>query len=109
MIEPIYILIAFGVGFYIGKMYVVYRLRKIIAKFTDAVDKESLVEVYKLKTETISGSLFLYDELGEFICQGKTLAELAELANKYNGIKYAAVMHNDKVVVFIDGVIKDTV
>jgi len=105
----IYILFAFIVGFYVGRMYVLYQLRSIISKFTVAVDKESLVEVYKLKTETISGSLFLYDELGEFICQGKTLAELAELADKYNGIKYAAVMHNDKIVVFIDGVVKDTV
>ena len=31
------------------------------------------------------------------------------MADKYSGIKYAAVMHEEKIVIFMDGVVKETV
>jgi len=109
MIELIYVVVAFGAGFWIGKMYVLYTLRKIIAKFIVTIDNEVDASVHKLRTEATPDSILLYNEQGGFVCQGKTIDELAALADKQNGIKYAAVMHDEKIVLFIDGVVKEAV
>ena len=44
-----------------------------------------------------------------FICQAKTLEELATLSLKYENVKYAAVLHGDNVVAFVNGEVKVTI
>jgi hypothetical protein len=52
--------------------------------------------------------MYLYEyEANTFICQGKTLGELARLAQKYKNIKYAIVQHNEEMLVFVDGDVKE--
>jgi hypothetical protein len=103
--------VVFLIGFVLGELYLSFRIRKVLEDMIDdSVDEEETrVEVFKLKTDTTPDSILLYDEQGLFICQGKTIEELAVMADKYSGIKYAAVMHNEKIVMFIDGIVKETV
>jgi hypothetical protein len=52
--------------------------------------------------------MYLYEyEANTFICQGKTLGELAKLAQKYKNIQYAIVEHNKEMLVFVDGSVKE--
>ena len=103
--------IVFLVGFVIGELYLAFRIRKVLEDMIEESydEEEDSVEVFKLKTEIASDSILLYDEQGLFICQGKTIEELAVMADKYSGIKYAAVLHDAKIVMFMDGVVKETV
>ena len=102
--------VIFLIGFVLGELYLAFRIRKILEDMIEeSYDEEVQVEVFKLKTEMSSDSILLYDEQGLFICQGKTIEELAVMADKYSGIKYAAVMHNEKVVMFMNGIVKETV
>jgi hypothetical protein len=57
--------------------------------------------------EKSNNILYLYNREDEtFVCQGSSLEELAVLAKEYKNIKYAAVLHDDDVVAFVDGKIK---
>jgi hypothetical protein len=103
--------IVFLIGFALGELYLAFRIRKILEDMIEESydEEETTVEVFKLKTDITPDSILLYDEQGLFICQGKTIEELAVMADKYSGIKYAAVMHDAKIVMFMDGVVKETV
>jgi len=103
--------IVFLIGFVLGELYLGFRIRKVLEDMIEESydEEETRVEVFKLKTEMSSDSILLYDEQGLFICQGKTIEELAVMADKYSGIKYAAVMHNEKIVMFMNGIVKETV
>lgn len=104
--------VVFLIGFVVGELYIGFRLRKVLEDMIEKSiedEEETLVELFKLKTEINADSILLYDEEGLFICQGKTIEELAVLAEKYSGIKYAAVMHEEKIVIFMDGVVKETI
>lgn len=103
--------IVFLIGFVIGELYLSFRIRKVLEDMIEDSyeEEEETVEVFKLKTEIESDSILLYDEQGVFICQSKTIEELAVMADKYSGIKYAAVLHDAKIVMFMDGEVKETV
>ena len=60
-------------------------------------------QVHKLKVEKHGEMLYLFDNKDEFICQGSSVQELANLAKKYKNIVYAAVMFDNKVFAFKDG------
>jgi hypothetical protein len=46
----------------------------------------------------------LYDrETNDFICQGNSLEQLAQLSKEYKKIEYASVKHGDYFVAFIEG------
>jgi hypothetical protein len=103
--------VVFLIGFVIGELYLAFRIRKVLENMVDDSMEEAAsatVEVYKLKTEVTPDSILLYDEANAFICQGKTIEELAKLALEYSGIKYAAVMHNGSMFTFFDGTVKET-
>jgi len=52
----------------------------------------------------------LYDrETNDFICQGKSLQQLAELSRKYKKIEYASVKHGEHFVAFIEGKVTEEV
>ena len=52
--------------------------------------------------------MYLYEyEANTFVCQGKTLDELASLAQKYKNIKYAIVLHDEEMLMFVDGNVKE--
>ena len=116
MLEILILLVVFGVGFYVGESVFAYRIRHLIYK--EAKNRGIIIgnpdieddkpSIAKLFIEKANDMMYLYEyEANIFICQGKTIDELASLAQKYNNIKYAVVQHNDDMLMFVDGVVKE--
>jgi hypothetical protein len=52
----------------------------------------------------------LYDcDTNDFICQGNSLEQLAQLSREYKKIEYATVKHGEYFVAFIEGKVTDKV
>ena len=92
-----------------------YRLRHLVYKEAKRVGllKEIEIEledtpiVEQLYVEKSNDMLYLYNrEDTSFLCQAKSLDDLAILAKKYNNIKYAAVMLGEEIYAFVDGKVK---
>lgn len=117
----ILILICVGYFFYnLGIAVTSYRLRDLIYKeakargLTTKADTDLFEDtsptIFKLWVERSQDILYLYDyDENTFVCQAKTVEELAKLALEYKNIKYAAVIMDDKPLVFVDGVVKTDV
>jgi hypothetical protein len=69
------------------------------------LEEEPIVE--QLYIEKTNDILYLYSQEDKtFLCQAKTVDELATLAKKYNNVKYAAVMIGEEIYAFVDGKVK---
>jgi hypothetical protein len=105
-------------GYTIGETIALIRFRKLLIKIaqTQGIDLEKEMEkalldpesedkadVEDLKVEAIQNTLYLYYQNDEFVCQGSSLDELAELAKKYKNIEWATVVHDKEVYMFMDG------
>lgn len=108
--ELVSYIIVFLLGFFLGIMYLGLRVRNLLNECIDEIAKEdSAGTVYKLKTELMNDTLFLYDNANNFVCQGSTIEELAKLSKEIKNINYAAVLHGDKIVVFTNGEVVENV
>jgi len=106
----------FWLGYQVGTLVTSYRLRYLIHKEAkrlglDTSNDIRIVEeadpiVVQLIVEKANDTLYLYDKDNSFICQGKSLDELARLAKQYKNIKYAAVLHDSDTYGFVDGTVK---
>lgn len=120
MLELIVIGIVFYIGYQTGMSVFAYRIRHLLyneaknrgmdidAKLLDL--DEVKPNVAKLFVEKANDMFYLYEyEDNTFICQANTLDELASLAQRYKNIKYAVVLHDDNMLMFVDGTVKDKV
>jgi hypothetical protein len=115
MIEILILLVVFGVGFFMGEASLAWRIRDIVYKEAKAqginIDADLIdnkPNVAKLFIEKSNNTMYLYDyEANTFLCQGKSIDELASLAQKYNNIKYAVVADGDDMLMFVDGAVKE--
>jgi hypothetical protein len=114
MLEILILLVVFCVGFYVGESLFAYRIRHLIYK--EAKERGILIDlneddkpnISKLFIEQANDMMYLYEyEANTFVCQAKTIGELASLAQKYNNIKYAVVQHDDDMLMFVDGNVKE--
>ena len=116
MIDLIIIAFVFYVGYNIGQMVLSWQLRDLIVKeakkegfkidseYNIIEDPDDKPNVFQLFVEKSNDILYLYDrDKNNFICQAKTMEELASLSLKYKNIKYAAVLHGNDVVAFVNG------
>lgn len=114
MIDILLYIFFIWLGYQIGTSWTMFQLSRIFVKLkTNGIKMENVIEVDTKVRECIveefNETLYLYDNKhNEFICQGKNMEELAELALKYKKVAYAAVLYNDKVYSFIDGKIQNT-
>lgn len=105
-----YLLGAFLLGMVIMERVVLYRLKKALEEvgvsFDDSESQTS--EINRFFIESSNDLLYLYEFVThKFICQGKLLAELAELSNKYNNAEIACVTNYDEEIIwFINGKVK---
>lgn len=116
MFEFLILVIVAVIGYHIGAAVMSYQLRYLIHKEarrlgldnSDDIDvfEEADPEVSQLVVEKTNDTLYLYDINHSFICQGKTIDELAKLAKQYKNIKYAAVLHDEYTYGFVDGTVK---
>ena len=104
------------VGFVIGEGVTLYKLRHFIMEaakdhgitiIDDEESEDKLIHDIKLHTEKINDMLYLYTHADHnFICQAKTLDELAILSKEYKNITKAVVVHEESEIMFIDGLVK---
>jgi hypothetical protein len=115
MLEIIILGFVFWIGYEAGMGVTAYRLRHLVYKEAKRVGllKEIEIEledtpiVEQLYVEKSNDMLYLYNrEDTSFLCQAKSLDDLAILAKKYNNIKYAAVMLGEEIYAFVDGKVK---
>jgi len=116
MLEIIILGLVFWIGYEVGIAITAYRLRHLVYKEarriglvkeidTDLEEETTIVE--QLYIEKTNDVLYLYNrEDKTFLCQAKSLDDLAILAKKYNNVKYAAVMIGEEIYAFIDGKVK---
>lgn len=118
--EIILLLLSGFIGYIIGYSSVVWKLRNFIKdaameeglKVNDdfTVAKKETNAVRKLEIDQVGDILYLYDrESRDFICQGKTVEELAKFSKDYNNIGLAAVIHKNKVFMFVNGLSREYV
>jgi hypothetical protein len=107
-------------GYWIGSLITAYRFKREIEKFAKEqnVDltqelQEPNVEKVKLvpflSIEKYSDELYLFDQKTDvFMCQGKTLEELATNLNKFKQIDTAVVQDGDTTFWFVKGKVQNT-
>lgn len=118
--EIIILLFVFALGWFLGEIFALLRVSKVLQNLAELHDvdlekelenikaKEISNHIIKLHIESIDGALFMYEhETNKFICQGNTLDELVEKFQKETNIQFAAVVHDKKVFMIIDGKIKE--
>lgn len=109
MIEIICITVGAYVGFHVGSMYMAFKLRHFFMQETAGkVDTVTIGKLPKpnLVIEHNKNILYLFDsQTNTFICQGKTLDELALLSKQYKNITEAMVLDtkSNTIVTFSDG------
>jgi len=104
MTELICLVLGCYIGYKFGIMYSEFKLvESIILESKDSKqDKEHTILIIEKNNDI----LYLYNQETEnFICQGKTLDELAYSANKYNNIDKALVLNtaSNNILVFANG------
>jgi hypothetical protein len=118
--EILLLIVGLVIGYLVGEFHCLYRVRHLIidAAAKEGIDieaeldkiekaKGNLPKVHKLRIQTINDTLYLYTDEEDFICQAKSIEELATLSIQYKNIKYAAVIHDDKVFTFVNGVVAE--
>ena len=103
------IILLVALGWVMGEFYAVYKLRKNLRTYT-IIQEENKPIVFKLETELVDNTILLFDrETNDFICQGNSLEQLAQLSREYKKIEYATVKHGDYFVAFIEGKVTEKV
>ena len=104
------IILILALGWVMGEFYTVYKLRKNNRSFLIIEEEIARPNVFKLETEEVDNTILLYDrDTNDFICQGNSLEQLAQLSREYKKIEYATVKHGDYFVAFIEGRVTDKV
>ena len=103
------IILILALGWVMGEFYAMYKLRKNLRSYL--IIEETKPVVFKLETELVDNNIILlYDrETNDFICQGNSLEQLAQLSREYKKIEYATVKHGDYFVAFIEGKVTEKV
>jgi uncharacterized protein YxeA len=103
------IILILALGWVMGEFYTMYKLRKNIRSYL-IIQEETRPTVFKLETEEVDNTILLYDrDTNDFICQGNSLEQLAQLSREYKKIEYATVKHGDYFVAFIEGKVTEKV
>jgi hypothetical protein len=103
------IILILALGWVMGEFYTRYKLLKNLRSIV-IIEEVKRPNVFKLETEEVDNTILLYDrETNDFICQGNSLEQLAQLSREYNKIEYATVKHGDYFVAFIEGKVTEKV
>ena len=93
-------------GFILSQMILAYKIRRIMKMLNEPSNTKS-VEVPDMFTEMYENSIMLYDKTtNNFVCQAKSLEELAQNLLEFKQIKRAVVNHADEQLLFVEGKIE---
>ena len=103
------IILILALGWVMGEFYTMYKLRKNLRTYL-IIEEQTRPNVFKLETAEVDNTILLYDrDTNDFICQGNSLEQLAQLSREYKKIEYATVKHGDYFVAFIEGKVTEKV
>jgi hypothetical protein len=103
------IILILALGWVMGEFYTRYKLLKNLRSMV-IIEEIKRPDVFKLETVIVDDIILLYDrETNDFICQGNSLEQLAQLSREYKKIEYATVKHGDYFVAFIEGKVTEEV
>lgn len=108
MFELLLFVFIFYIGFQVGIIYTMYKLRDAVIQGLQAAQavKQNELKDQKLIIEHIGNLMYLYHSNDHsFICQGDTLDKLAKLALEYKNINHAIVFDtkNQNLITFRNG------
>jgi hypothetical protein len=111
--DLVFIIFIFFIGFHAGELMLGLRIREAVRRAAKKegieLEEDEKSTVRKLIVEKENHALFLYDfDNKSFICQGKTVEELAVKAKEYKSIEFAAVLHDKECLFFVDGIVKSS-
>lgn len=94
----------FCVGFVLGGKMMFDRVKRIILKMHNNTPEHNfkVMAVPELVTERIDNAIMLYEK-DLFLCQGKTIEDVARNFLNMQKIGLALVRHEDKEIWFVDG------
>lgn len=108
--ELIYIALGIISGWVIGRMYMIYELRHTIRYLKDhnsiiipVETEEEKVYIPYYRIETHGSSFYLFDKKDIFICQAKTIEDLAKSLYNLADVKKALIKHNEEFLLFNKG------
>ena len=107
-------IILFVVAFWMGGVYVGYKIRKQIFQIAkeqgidiSEVSEPQVKTVPILQVEKHNDVLYLFENnSNEFMCQGFSVEELADKLTKYKNIDVALVKHGAENFWFVNGKVK---
>ena len=109
MLDILLLVALMVLGYQVGKFMTLLRIHDdMLQHILEDKDTITIKEVYQLRVEKVGSILYLYDNENNFICQANTLEELAKISQEYKKIDYAAVIHDNKIFRFVDGVASET-
>lgn len=107
----------FILGFWTAKQIFSFKIKILIKKIAKehniAMDELEEEPKYKkvvipiLTTEPINNDILVYDQKNNFMCQGKSLDEIAANLLKYKNIKLAIILHANSKFWFVEGKVKE--
>lgn len=100
-----FITYVFALGFFIGSMWMKNRIKKELIEHGIIKYKDSKSEkVTKLITEIHHNVIYVFEKgTDTFVCQGRSIDELAKKIFKQNQIHIAIVEHDSSILMFIEG------
>lgn len=117
--DLILLISAVVLGFFIGEAWTLFRLRHLIVdiavKHGLDLEKElkkrenEVQDVAKYYIEVVNdGEFLLYEhDTNRFMCQAKSIDELAKIVQERNNINKAAVIYGKKFFMFLNGTAKE--
>ena len=114
------LLIAFGIGFFLGykfmRLIISMSLKEIaveqginLDELQKSVRKDLMKtkEILSIVTEKHGDGIYAFDEKSDtFLCQGNTIEDLAKKLREQNNVLVAKIVHNDEELWLIDGKIE---
>lgn len=111
--EFLIILFFIWIGYVIGQIHTSYKFFKHVKGLAKEQGIQLQTEtphkhIHLLKIEKHNDTLYLFHQYSQdFVCQAKSLEDLAKFAKEYKNICFASVVYDDKIVSFIDGQFKN--
>lgn len=125
MYEFLILLQAFIFGWVCCRFYMAFKLRNALKRIAEENGltieelgenlfemqgvRASMIKVPNYFTELNGSSMMLYKDSGDFAGQASSLDELAENLYAYDKIKFATVKHNDEILWFVEGKVKNDI
>lgn len=107
-------LVFFVFGYWLASQVIAFTMRNAIKRIAKengiTLEQEenptTVSKIPVMTTELVDNGILLYDTKNNFMCQGKSLDEIADNLLKFKKVKVAMVVHNNNKFWCVEGKIK---